>query len=237
MTPLLEALVDDAGLFPPTQLPMAQALSRHRKSVSPVLSGRFLCPASRLSELASLLEPQERIAVHLLHDVDDPPRTAPGVDVRAVEESDLPRYRPALACYVEAWPSPDLLAAGCFAKLRCGGEAVPATGTVSAFLRAAVEYDVPFKATAGLHAAVRGSDVAPDGTAHHGFLNLALAVCAALSGAAPEPVLECEDPGVLARQVRATPEALARAARAIFHSYGSCDTERPVVDLLELELL
>src|SRR5581483_7528633 len=51
---LLAALVDDAGLFPPEQLPMAAALARHRADEAaghPMLTHRFLCPASRLTEL------------------------------------------------------------------------------------------------------------------------------------------------------------------------------------------
>jgi hypothetical protein len=47
---LLRALVDDASLFPPGNLPMARALPEHRDHRSgpyaPLL-GRFLCPASR----------------------------------------------------------------------------------------------------------------------------------------------------------------------------------------------
>ncbi|MEU8382752.1 hypothetical protein AB0C32_26620, partial [Streptosporangium sp. NPDC048865] len=52
--PLFRGLVDDAGLFPPTGLPMAEALERHRGDLSgndPVLTHRFLCPAGRLAEL------------------------------------------------------------------------------------------------------------------------------------------------------------------------------------------
>ncbi|MGH9008457.1 MAG: hypothetical protein ACRDYF_01260, partial [Acidimicrobiia bacterium] len=51
---LLAALVDDAGLFPPESLPMADALARHRADEAagyPMLSHRFLCPASRIGEL------------------------------------------------------------------------------------------------------------------------------------------------------------------------------------------
>jgi hypothetical protein len=52
----LGALIDDAGLFPPARLPMAAALSGHRRAAAGArrwLLGRFLCPASRLDELAS----------------------------------------------------------------------------------------------------------------------------------------------------------------------------------------
>lgn len=54
----LRALIDDAGLFPPSSLPMQQAAEQHRASRSGIhrwMVGRFLCPASRLLELAQVL--------------------------------------------------------------------------------------------------------------------------------------------------------------------------------------
>lgn len=55
---LLRALIDDAALFPPGNLPMARALSEHhdhRTGPYASLLGRFLCPASRLAELRRTL--------------------------------------------------------------------------------------------------------------------------------------------------------------------------------------
>ena len=56
---LLEALIDDAGLFPPEQLAMTAALARHWADEAAghlMLTDRFLCPASRLGELAAGLD-------------------------------------------------------------------------------------------------------------------------------------------------------------------------------------
>ncbi|HEV7862200.1 MAG TPA: hypothetical protein VGR20_05845, partial [Acidimicrobiia bacterium] len=56
---LLEDLIDDAGLFPPEQLPMGAAVARHRADEAaghPMLTHRFLCPASRLGELRATLD-------------------------------------------------------------------------------------------------------------------------------------------------------------------------------------
>jgi hypothetical protein len=50
---LLERLVDDAGLFPPAELPMRLAIRghmRHRESAYSWVGGRFVVPASRLDE-------------------------------------------------------------------------------------------------------------------------------------------------------------------------------------------
>jgi hypothetical protein len=55
---LLESLVDYAGLFPPTSLSMADAVASYRAGRAGDhgwMLGRFLCPASRLEELAGLL--------------------------------------------------------------------------------------------------------------------------------------------------------------------------------------
>src|SRR5262245_33804802 len=51
---LLAGLIDYAGLFPPAQLPLDEALAnyaRYRREPNGWLLGRFLCPASRLAEL------------------------------------------------------------------------------------------------------------------------------------------------------------------------------------------
>ena len=61
---LLADLVDDAGLFPPTQLGMAEALDRYRRTsatADPVLSHRFVCPAARLPELQRHLGPDDQV--------------------------------------------------------------------------------------------------------------------------------------------------------------------------------
>ena len=233
LTPLLERLVDDAGLFPPSSLPMEQAMTRFRRSQSPVLSGRFVCPAARLSELRPLLDGP--VELHVVSDTAVELPDDPWLVVRAVElRNDGPTARP---CYVETAPSAALREAGRFAKLRCGGTAVPDVATVAHFVRECVRLSLPWKATAGLHAAVRGWEHAPDGQPHHGFVNLALAVCAALTDDDVENVLECTDADVLADRVRATPDDLARTARGLLHSYGSCDTVRPVTDLQRMGLL
>jgi hypothetical protein len=51
----LSGLIDYAGLFPPAQLPMAQAIgnyARYRVEADSWMLGRFICPAARLAELA-----------------------------------------------------------------------------------------------------------------------------------------------------------------------------------------
>lgn len=55
---MFAALIDYAGLYPPSSLDMAGAVSGYRaarRSGESWIAGRFLCPASRLEELASVL--------------------------------------------------------------------------------------------------------------------------------------------------------------------------------------
>jgi hypothetical protein len=128
---------------------------------------------------------------------------------------------------------------GCWPKLRCGGGqagAFPDVGVVSAFLAAVCAEGVPFKATAGLHHAVRYTD-ADTGFTHHGFLNLLVAVARALGGRDVIDALVCTDGQLLAGESTALPDASARAVRQVFASYGSCSLSEPVADLEALGLL
>src|ERR687892_740345 len=54
----LTGLIDDAGLFPPASLSMEVAVAAHRESrdgANGWMLARFICPASRLSELEERL--------------------------------------------------------------------------------------------------------------------------------------------------------------------------------------
>jgi hypothetical protein len=56
---LLEGIIDYAGLFPPAELSMEDALSRylrHRRSDAGWMLARFVCPARRLDKLGALLD-------------------------------------------------------------------------------------------------------------------------------------------------------------------------------------
>src|SRR5688500_5186576 len=52
---VLDRFIDDAGLFPPARKPMERAVADHRAARAGAhawMLGRFLCPVSRLAELA-----------------------------------------------------------------------------------------------------------------------------------------------------------------------------------------
>jgi hypothetical protein len=121
-------------------------------------------------------------------------------------------------------------------KLRCGGVRIPPAEEVAAYVVEAARFSLPFKATAGMHAAVRGWE-STDGRPHHGYLNLVLAVARALHEDDVLDVVRCTDAAALADEARGLSADVVTATRWLLHSYGSCDTSRPVTDAQELGLV
>jgi hypothetical protein len=128
------------------------------------------------------------------------------------------------------------------AKVRCGGaraELFPSPEELAAFVCACFEHGVPFKATAGLHGAVRRRDEAT-GFVHHGFLNLVLAAVRAAAGGTAEAVadvLASTDGPALVSEARAVSGRELSAARLLFRAYGSCSTSEPREEAAGLGLL
>ena len=123
-------------------------------------------------------------------------------------------------------------------KFRTGGleaPAFPAAHALARWIDAALDRETPFKCTAGLHRAVRHTG--GDGFEHHGFLNVLVATRRLFDGTALGDVveiLELRDGAALADQAR---ELDLAGARRWFTSFGSCDVEEPLADLLALGLL
>lgn len=127
-------------------------------------------------------------------------------------------------------------------KLRTGGttaEAFPDEKTLAQALIALVEERQAFKCTAGLHHAVRHK-AADTGFEHHGFLNVILAVAAALDDAGAANVeaelAETRTDAVAAR-VAVLDEDQVADVRSLFTSFGTCSTDEPVTDLVTLGLV
>lgn len=141
-------------------------------------------------------------------------------------------------------------ARGLKAKVRTGGltaEAFPSPAALVTFLAAAVRLGVPFKATAGLHHAVRGSyrltyDADAEAAPMYGYLNVLLAT-AALGAGQPAATAEALLRETNAATLRFTADAVrwgalefplavlreTRAAR--LGSFGSCSFREPVDEL------
>jgi hypothetical protein len=136
----------------------------------------------------------------------------------------------------------ELAAAGHRLKFRTGGadaDAFPAAHELAACIDAAIEREVAFKCTAGLHNALRHRDPGT-GFEHHGFLNVLLATRATLDSAGIDDVaalLETTDAATLRDALAETgSDALART-RPWFTSFGSCSVLEPLEDLIDLRLV
>jgi hypothetical protein len=136
----------------------------------------------------------------------------------------------------------ELAAADHRLKFRTGGadaDAFPAAHELAACIDAAIEREVAFKCTAGLHNALRHRD-AGTGFEHHGFLNVVLATRATLDSAGIDDVAalleETQPDAVRAALAEIGDDALARTRRW-FTSFGSCSVLEPLEDLIKLGLL
>jgi len=147
--------------------------------------------------------------------------------------------------------------AGARAKVRTGGvsaEMFPTSGDLARFLQACAAQKVPFKATAGLHRAIRsdhllGGDERRGPVAMHGFLNLFLAAALAWTDRVGAELLIAVleersgaafafDPtGVNLHGRRLTCDDLASTRRRFALSYGSCSLDEPTEDLTRLGLI
>jgi hypothetical protein len=153
----------------------------------------------------------------------------------------------------------DLLATvarvGARAKVRTGGvtpEAFPSTGSLARFIHACVRAKVPFKATAGLHHALRAeyrlTYEDDSGTCvMFGFLNLFLATALARNGIGERDtygILEesspaafrVDDAAIAWRDQRLDRRALGHSRESIV-SFGSCSFTEPVAELQSLHWL
>jgi len=174
-------------------------------------------------------------------------------------EEILERLPAARARYVEfpaenaAEMLPVLTERGAWAKIRMGGltpETVPGVEVVAQFLSACARERAPFKATAGLHHAVRGTrslDGKPDGprATMHGFLNLFLAAALAYFGDDQPAIVRTlaeEDPSAFLLDddvIRwhdhiLITDQIERVRGEFAMSFGSCSFTEPVDDMKEM---
>ena len=134
-----------------------------------------------------------------------------------------------------------IAAAGAAAKVRTGGttaSAVPSAALVADFLHSCAQRDLSFKATAGLHHAMRncypltyepGSATA----VMHGFLNVTVAAALAKTGAGRADIGDALMEPSATRLLAALPQDLA-GTRHFFKSFGSCSFREPADELAGL---
>jgi hypothetical protein len=209
---LLTRFFDHAPMFPPASLSPGEALAedrRARESEHAWMLGRLVWPAAQLSEL-----PQD--------------------EGRALSVVEAGSERQDEAVYLEGVPLDEVAARGLRAKIRCGGERVPAVEELADFIRGCRSRGLVFKATAGLHHAY------PTEAGEHGFLNvLAAAVFGNEEEALRErpPAFALDAESFRWRDQQAPPARLADVRASLFHSIGTCSFFEPAEELEELEIL
>ena len=276
---LFRELFDDASLFPPAALPMADAVTghlRHQAAWYRATSGPFVCADIRIPQLSSAMTAAGVAELDLalvlpggaagLDSAVDTVFADPRLRLRAIElpiatSGDTPAAVSAVAAALDRTP---LAGAAAFievparqltaevaraiadhrylAKVRTGGttaEAFPDETTLASCLATLAAERLPFKCTAGLHHAVRHS-ATETGFEHHGFLNVLLAVAAALNNDHIEGVtaeLADSAAGRVAAKVSELDADTVFAVRELFTSFGTCSTDEPIADLVTLGLI
>jgi hypothetical protein len=231
-----------------------------------VIAGADLMGAIRHIERFNARHERTSAAGHAVVDVVEH-RVARATDVRSIDEA----VPVSIRSVFEVVPGADLEAIVGFvkqvdgiAKIRTGGlspDAVPSPGAVARFITTCARARVPFKATAGLHHAIRGPHpigTAPDTSVavQHGFVNVSMASAVARSrvaaGASPaaqqlvvEAILEETDPKAFSigqdsaawRDLRLAATELGGTRAEFFQGFGSCSFDEPVAELRALGLL
>lgn len=176
-----------------------------------------------------------------------------------IAEEVLERLPAARARYVEFPPElaaemlPVLADRGAWAKIRMGGmtpETIPGPESVEHFLMACARERMRFKATAGLHHAIRRTRAltgASDGkrATMHGFLNLFLAAALAYFGADQEAIVrtlseedasafQVDDELIRWHDQILIADQIERVRSEFAMSFGSCSFTEPVDDMKEM---
>lgn len=278
---LFQRLFDDASLFPPASLAMADAVAghlRHQAAWYGSTSGPFVCTDGRITQLSAALTAANLVELDLALVL---PGGADGLDAAVDAVAADPRLRlravevpigriaagesvTAVAALTITLDRTPLAGAAAFAeipcsqldasairavaehrylvKLRTGGvtpDAFPDEATLAGCLFLLAEFRQPFKCTAGLHHAVRHR-AADTGFEHHGFLNVLLAVAAALDGAPAgdiAAILADQDGARVAAGINGLGPDRSEEARSMFISFGTCSTDEPITDLVTLGLI
>jgi hypothetical protein len=270
---LLQQVIDYAGLFPPAGLDLEAAVrdyASYQTGHDAWALGRFVLPAGKIAEFVDRWPQYVEWPISLLLGVDYDTEMRLAVDSglkldvvecrpeRLEDIASIRKRMPADAkLFIESPPAVSRLDAirsiadaGAYAKLRTGGvtaDAIPDVSNVTAFLVSCAERGLCFKATAGLHHAIRGeyrlTYAADSPTAcMHGFVNFFLAATAAYEGASEARVtsiLNDSDRG----KFRATAneilwcdetfsvETIQRTRQHFAMSFGSCSFEEPIEEM------
>ena len=277
---LMAGAVDYAGLFPPAQLPLADALAEYGRALAGAdawMLGRFIVPAVQLPALADAVVRDTHdgrgwtVSAIVREHMDEDAAAVQAFNQRAAHlhvrvdtiecrpsSSDsitwlAKTFSPAFTVHVEVGVGPtardDLRVVARHqlrAKVRTGGlapDAFPAPASLVAFIESARDVGVPFKATAGLHHAMRGAyplsdEIGAQSATMHGFVNVMLATAtigerlptataAALLTRTDHSALVFDDERVRWGDVELSIDAIGRMREAQCVSFGSCSFREP----------
>ena len=175
-----------------------------------------------------------------VRDADDPVGNVRRIDAAArAADVDVPVFIEIPGPPTAAWLAAvdEVAACGHRLKLRVGHvdhDLIPDPATVVSWIDAALDRETPFKATAGLHRAVRHD---PEGGGTHGFLNLLVATRTLWDGGSPTEAAEALEQRDGATLAQALTPAGVLSARRWFTSFGSCSVTEPLDDLIALGLV
>lgn len=287
---LLRHIVDYAGLYPPSQLPMEEAVAnyaQYRTGPDQDMLGPFVVGVDRVEEMLAAAEDQGlsfrpawpvsllmvgdrgEAAARLRELTDDEARLeVVALEARASSPSEIAALRESFGeevpLYVEVpWseePRPWVEQAAhhrARGKIRCGGieaSMIPPVEAVGRFLRACIDAELAFKATAGLHHPVRAEhpltyEKDPPRATMHGYLNVFISAllyrCGEIEAPVVDEVLADEDPASFIlepdavgwRDQRVDAAGVARLRPHFATGFGSCSFREPVDDLKKLEML
>ena len=249
----LPIVFDDAAVFPPGNLGLDEAVVAHRRHLDGPfahLVGPLVVTAAHLEKLRgvgpldlAVVVPNAAAAADAL-EVAGRSRNlrVVALEVREAAPTDLQQALgevEGVVTYVElprgerAVDVVEALAGSPYrAKIRTGGveaSMYPDEAELAATVVALARAGVPFKATAGLHHAVRNTD--PEtGFEQHGIVNLVVATDAAHRGAGVEEVAAL----LAERDAHRLP---AVPARSLLTSIGTCSVDEPVSELGALGLV
>lgn len=249
---------------------------RHRRAQDSWALGRFVVPLARWTELDTcvrdltatgeiwpvsiLAAPADAKAIRELKTIDRSRLVFQAVESKVSSAAEVKGAallaRPGTELFVELDLAGDLPAMaaelkrfGVAAKIRTGGvteDAIPSAQQIVAFLRACHKARVRFKATAGLHHAVRGDyrltyENDPPIGVMFGFLNVAMAAALLWNGRDDDVLLAVLDERSKDAFVFTDTEAswqnerLTKKeiddARSFFTGFGSCSFSEPMTEI------
>ena len=238
---LLKHSVDYAGLFPPAEVSVEEAVAAYRSYLTGENSwmlGRFVVNSKFLQRIPAEFDGLLSVVSNC-----DFSRAAI-IESKLAVATSRPTY-----CEVAFENLDDVIRAGTYAKIRTGGltpDAIPSVEHVARFITSCACKRLPFKATAGLHHPIRSMqplsyEAGALYALMHGFINVLLASAFAWNGK-KQPVIEAilaeEDAAAFRfdesahwRNLKLDVKQISAARENFVHSFGSCSFTEPLESL------